>query len=317
MKNKIELNSKKISKVFILLILSSFFLANCKVDQNKKVVVDFKNNSSLDSTFEKQDSSPVYIAIASMTSPRETFTYYGQLINYLSGKLGTPILIKQKKTYEEVNELLKKGLVDFAFICSGAYVELSKEKDVDLLVAPVINDKTYYQAYIISKNSNEINEFKDLENKYFAFTDPLSNTGQRYPMKLLKEMDTNERLFFSKTIYTYAHDISIHMVNTGVVDGASVHSLIYDYIAKAHPESVKNIKIIKKSEWFGIPPVVTPKNLSSGSFDKYRKLFLTINEDTLGKNILKKLKIEKFVIVDDSIYQNVYKLDDYVHRKNN
>ncbi|HEB62287.1 MAG TPA: transporter substrate-binding domain-containing protein [Bacteroidetes bacterium] len=315
MKTIIELINIKMSKIFILLILSSFFLSNCTVDQNKKVVVDFKNNSSLDSTFEKQDSSPVYIAIASMTSPRETFTYYGQLINYISDKLGKPILIKQKKTYEEVNDLLKKGLVDFAFICSGAYVELSRKKDVDLLVVPVINKKTYYQAYIISKNSDEINEFKDLENKYFAFTDPLSNTGHRYPMKLLKEMDTNERLFFSKTIYTYGHDISIHMVNSGVVDGASVHSLIYDYIAEAHPESVKNIKIIKKSEWFGIPPVVTSKKINAESFKRYRELFLSINEDTLGKSILKKLKIEKFVTINDSIYRNVRKLDAYVHGK--
>ena len=134
-------------------------------------------------------------------------------------------------------------------------------------------------------------------------------------MKLLKEMDTNERLFFSKTIYTYGHDISIHMVNSGVVDGASVHSLIYDYIAEAHPESVKNIKIIKKSEWFGIPPVVTSKKINAESFKRYRELFLSINEDTLGKSILKKLKIEKFVTINDSIYRNVRKLDAYVHGK--
>jgi len=229
-------------KIFIPLVLVSFFLTNCGIDHNKKVVVDFKNINSIDSTSEKTDSSPIYIAIASMTSPRETFMYYGQLINYLSDKIGVPILIKQKKTYEEVNELLKMGLVDFAFICSGAYVELSRKKDVNLMVVPVINEKTYYRAYIIVKKSDEIKDFKDLENKYFAFTDPLSNTGHSFPMKLLKDINTNERLFFSKTIYTYGHDISIHMVNQGVVDGASVHSLIYDYIAEAHPESVKNIR---------------------------------------------------------------------------
>ena len=41
-----------------------------------------------------------------MTSPQETFAYYNDLIKYISDKVGYPIFIKQKKTYEEVNEML-------------------------------------------------------------------------------------------------------------------------------------------------------------------------------------------------------------------
>lgn len=302
--------------LFLLLISVGFSIQSCRNNTNQKVVVDFSNPIAKVSKYESENNRPIYIAIASMTSPKETFTYYSQLIEYLSKKLGKTILIKQKKTYKEVNELLKTGKVDFAFICSGAYIDLSQKKDVNLLVAPVINDKTYYQAYIISKNIPSINEFKDLKNKSFAFTDPLSNTGYIYPQKLLKEFDTNKGLFFSKTIYTFGHDISIHMVNRGAIDAASVHSLIFDYITETHPESVKNIKILKKSEWFAMPPVVTPKNLDPELFNKYQQLFLNIHKDTIGKNILDKLKIDKFVIMEDTIYENVRKLKNYVKDKN-
>jgi len=299
--------------IFLFLILLSFLISSCRnKDNDQTVVVDFNDEIAPTLKYENENNRPIYIAIASMTSPRETFTHYSELIEYLSEKLGKTILIKQKKTYDEVNELLKNGEVDFAFICSGAYVGLSQKKDVNLLVAPVINDKTYYQAYIISKKNPTINSFADLKDKSFAFTDPLSNTGYSYPKKLLKELKTNKGLFFSKTIYTYGHDISIHMVNRGVIDGASVHGLIYDFITESHPESVENIKIIKKSEWFAMPPVVTPKQLNSKSFKRYQNLFSNIHNDSIGKSILKKLKIEKFVTMKDSIYNNVRKLKNYV-----
>jgi phosphonate transport system substrate-binding protein len=266
---------------------------------------------------EVDKSGPIYIAIASMTSPRETFIYYNQLIDYLSKKLGRTILIKQKKTYGEVNELLKKGEVDFAFVCSGAYSELSENKEVDLLVAPVINGKTYYQAYIISRNTPEFNSFEDLKDKRFAFTDPLSHTGYMYPRYLLKKRATHERIFFSKTLYTYGHDISIQMVNRGALAGASVHGLIYDYIEDTAPERVENVRVLKKSEWFAMPPVVIPKQLNKELATLYRELFLNIHNDSLGGTILEKLKIEKFVIVEDSIYENVRKLKDDVENENN
>ena len=265
----------------------------------------FSDTVTTSQDYGKDTISPIYIAIASMTSPRETVHYYHDLIDYISKKIGRPIYFKQKQTYEEVNHMLATGEVDFAFICSGAYIEEQPKGDIQILVAPVINHQTYYQAYIITQKNSGINSFKDLHGHRFAFTDPLSNTGCLYPRKQLNRLATNEDQFFSKTIFTYGHDISIQMVNQGIVDAASVHSLIYNYIANTHPELVANIRIIEESELFGMPPVVTPSNLEVKYFQKYRDVFLHIHEDSLGVSILRKLKIEKFVTVNDSIYDNV------------
>ncbi|RLD53925.1 MAG: phosphate/phosphite/phosphonate ABC transporter substrate-binding protein [Bacteroidetes bacterium] len=292
-------------------VLSTFLffgLLSCTNYEKRKVNVDFS-----DTIIQKPNSigdslSPIYIAIASMTSPRETFNYYHDLIDFISKKVGRPIYFKQKKTYKEVNELLETGEVDFAFICSGAYIEEAKHKHVKLLVAPVINEQTYYQAYIIAQKNSAINSFNELEGHSFAYTDPLSNTGYLYPRKHLFNLVTNENIFFSKTIFTNGHDISIQMVNRGIIDASSVHGLIFDYIASVYPERVENIKIIEKSELFGMPPVVTPIDLDNKYFKRYRDIFLSIHEDSVGMEILNKLKIEKFVLVKDSIYDNVRRL---------
>lgn len=296
-----------------LIIILVVFIFSVSCSQNKhEATVDFSETTSESDTSLQKEQKQVYIAIASMTSPKETFKYYNDLIDYISDKVGYPIYIKQKKTYAEVNLLLENSEVDFAFICSGAFVDQYDKGSMKLLVAPEINHKTNYNAYIITQKRSKISEFKDFKSKNFAFTDPLSNTGRLYPLKKVIELGESEKTFFEKSIFTYGHDISIQMVNRDLVDGASVHGLVYNYIANKHPEKVANIKIISKSEQFGIPPVVSPSSLDQNVFEKYQDVFLQLHTDSLGKAILNHLMIDRFVEVNDSIYSNVFELKSYI-----
>jgi len=298
--------------IFLLLVLFGF---SCTNSENNKTVVDFSDTTPAEVNIHHHGTKPVYIAIASMTSPKETYIYYSDLVNYISTKVGHPIYIKQKKTYEEVNMLLENSEIDFAFICSGAFVDEYRVGKIKLLVAPEIDEKSTYHAYIITQKDSDIESFKDFENKSFAFTDPLSNTGRLYPLKELSKTHKKEKDFFMKTIYTYGHDISIQMVNRGIIDGASVHGLIFDYLAINNPEKVENIKIIKRSETFGIPPVVTPATLSQKKTNIYRDIFLNIHKDSTGKKILEKLNIDRFVVVDDTLYNNVFQLKTFINHE--
>lgn len=300
----------KLSKPLVLIAL--VFLLSCTNSSNEKVVVDFTETTTTDMDLVGHDSKEIYIAIASMTSPKETFIYYGDLIKYISEKVGHPIYIKQKKTYEEVNVLLENSEVDFAFICSGAFADNHDNGKIKLLVAPMIDEKITYNAYIISHKDSKIDKFEDFDNNSFAFTDPLSNTGRLYPLKKLSLMDKNEDEFFLKTIYTYGHDISIQMVNRGIIDGASVHGLIFEYLSLYQPEKVENIKVVEKSEPYGIPPVVIPAALSKKCAEAYKNIFLNIHNDSIGKKILDKLNIDKFVVVDDKIYTSVFQLKEFI-----
>jgi phosphonate transport system substrate-binding protein len=293
-----------------LIILLMFFSASCNYVDTESVTVDF--NDTIAKGLENNDEpKAIYIAIASMTSPKETYIYYSELIDYIAMKIDRPIFIQQKKTYEEVNELLKNSDVDFAFICSGAYVADYSSKNQRLLVAPVIEQKMTYQAYIITQKDSKIENFDDFENKSFAFTDPLSSTGRLYPLKKLKNLNKNEQEFFLKTVYTNGHDISIQMVNRGIIDGASVHGLIYDYLAQHHPERVENVKIVERSANYGIPPVVTPASLDQKIFEKYQNVFLDIHNDSIGKNILDNLNIDNYQVVGDTLYRSVFQLKEY------
>lgn len=294
---------------YIYIIFIAIFVSSCISNDNNETI-DF--SSSEDSGSPINTKAKTYIAIASMTSPKETFIYYKDLIEYVSKKLGSKLYLRQKKTYEEVNELLINGEVDFAFICSGAFADIYPTNKVRTLVIPQIEGKNTYNSLIITNKQQNYTSFSDLRNKSFAFTDPLSNTGRFYPLKLLKDLNVKDHDFFINNIYTYGHDNSIQMVNRGIVDGAAVHSLIFKYIKKFHPDRVNNIKIVNKSEDYGMPPIVTPKSLARCKYDQYQNIFLHMHEDSIGRKILINLNIDKFIIPQKGMYKSVMNLKAYI-----
>lgn len=252
---------------------------------------------------ENDSARILYVAVSTMISPLETFNLYKDVIAYISKKVGVPIEFKQRKTYQEVNDLLKENKLDFAFICTGAYLEVRNQAPVEILTVPVVNGKPYYQAYIIVNQESGINNLTDLKGKSFAFTDPLSNTGYSYVVNWLKSLNTTPEKFFGKTIFTYAHDYSIQAVKRKFVDGATVDGLVYEFLNHFQPGEVEGTKIIHKSKEFGIPPFVVQKNLDKNLKEKLRKVMLEMHLDPEGKKLLGRIMIDKFILADNSLYK--------------
>jgi phosphonate transport system substrate-binding protein len=297
---------------YIALCSIIIFHASCynkEAKQNDIIEIDFNDNQKLIESTLLYDTLPtINVAVAAIISPRETFSYYNELFEFISVKIDHQINFKQRKTYQEINDMLNNREVEMAFICSGAYVEEKLRSDIEILAVPVCNGKPMYQAYIITDKSSQIENFKDFQGKSFAFTDPLSNTGKLYADSRLAELNTTAESFFSYTIFSYGHDLSMQLVSKGVVDGATIDGLIYEYRASFFPEHVKNLKVIEKSEDFGIPPIVVPKDLDENLKDELRKTFYSIHKDSTGKKILDLLLIEKFIPGEDKNYDGIRRM---------
>ena len=184
-------------------------------------------------------------------------------------------------------------------------MEARRQFPVEILAVPQIRGKTTYNAYIIVHRASSIRKFEDLQGKSFAFTDPLSNTGRLYAVKRVKELESSPREFFSRIIYTHAHDHSIQAVARHLVDGATVDGLIYDYLEIHAPEKVAELRIIEVSEDFGMPPVVVPAQLDPHLKKRLRHIFLSMHEDPAGQKILQRLMIDRFVPAQDADYNSI------------
>ncbi len=248
---------------------------------------------------------PLRIAVAAMISPEETLSVYQELMDYIAKKLGRPVEMKQRRTYQEVNDMLGTGKLDAAILCSGTYVHAKRQYGVELLAVPVINGTPTYRSYIIVPSSSTAASLEELHRKRFAFTDPLSTSGYLYPVYTLVSQGRQAATFFAKTLFTYSHDNSIEAVAEGVVDGAAVDSLIYDYLQGTNATLVARTRVIHRSPPFGAQPVAAPKNLDQATKRALRDLFLGLDQDPGGREILKKLGVDRFIRGDDSLYDSI------------
>ncbi|WP_224981548.1 substrate-binding domain-containing protein [Geomonas agri] len=251
--------------------------------------------------------------VAAMISPQETIKYYQQIIDYVGKKLGRPVEMVQKHSYDETDKLLERGELKVAFVCSGPYVVDKEKFGAELLVAPQSYGEPFYYAYIIAHRNSTISDLSQLKGKSFAFTDPKSNTGRLVPAYMIgKRFNTTPEKFFGRIIYTKTHDKAIEAVAKKIVDGASVDSLIYNYAASKDPRFTSQTKVIAKSPRYGIPPIVTRKDLDPALKARLRDIFLNMHKDPAGKAILAGIKVDRFVVPKDSDYDSVREMEKWL-----
>lgn len=242
--------------------------------------------------------------------------YYKKFLDYIGNKVGQKVKFIDKENYSEINDMLAAGEIDVAFVCGGPYVDGHKKFGMELLVAPMAYGKTVYYSYIIAHKDSSIKSFENLRGKSFAFTDPLSNSGKLVPTYMLARMQESPKTYFGSYEFTYAHDKSIQAVAEGIVDGAAVDSLIWEYANRISPEFTSKTNIVRKSDPFGIPPVVVRPGMDPSLKKKLRGIFLGVHKDKEGKEILKGMMIDKFVVIDDSNYDSIRKMKRFLENNN-
>ena len=240
-----------------------------------------------------------------MISPKETFDLYRQLLSYLGRRMDKDLEFVQRKTYGEIDELFRRGEIDLAFICSGPYVAGRERFGFESLAVPEVHGSHFYRSYLIVNKASTYHHLEDLRGHTFAFTDPDSNTGKLVPTYWLAEMQERPETFFSRIAYTYSHDNSIMAVARNLVDGATVDGLIWEFYQEKNPIFTAKTRIIKKSEPYGIPPLVASKNLPAESKEHIRKILYSMHQDPEGQKILKELMIDRFIPPQEEWYENL------------
>jgi len=257
---------------------------------------------------------PLRVAIASIVSPQGTLDSYTPLLHYLHAKSGRPVTLVQRRTYQEVNDLIASGEIDMAFVCTRSYVIGHRQFGMELLAAPQVGGKKVYYSYLIVPSDSPYHSIKDLRGKVFAFTDPLSNTGYMYPVALLRQIGESPEHFFARTFFTYSHDNAIRAVAEKLADGAAVDSIVYGYAIERDPTLRERTRVIAQSQPFGMPPVVVSPKIRPQTKAMLQNILLSMDSDPDGRAALDNLGFDKFVLVKDSDYDSVRELEQTMRR---
>ena len=299
-------------KTKIVLGISFILLVACISEPKVKVNLSKTDDSMATDSLAV---SPYKIGVAAMLSPEEALPAYEEIVKYVGAKLDTDIEMLFTKDYAAMNKLTREKKVIAAFVCSGPYVQGHDSWGMQLIVAPSLHGHTSYYSYIIVNKNSRYNNLEDLKGKKFAFTDPKSNTGKLVPTYELLRSGKNPETFFSECIFTGSHDKSIEAVANNLVDGAAVDNLIWEYKNNIDPATTSKTRVIAKFGPFCSPPIVTYPECDERLKNNIKHTLLGMHKDPIGKEILKKILIDSFVVVNDDCYKSVRKMQNWIDKQ--
>lgn len=264
----------------------------------------------------QSDNRPVLrVAVAAMISPEATSSSYNDLLVLLGDKVGRRVVFLQRRTYAEVSALLEKKEVDVAFECAGPYVSDHDRFGIEILAVPVSHGENVYYSYIIAPKDSKVTSLDGLRGGRFAFSDPDSNTGCLVPKYMLAKRGETPASFFGETFFTNSHDNSIKAVAEGLADGASVDSLIWESLDSDGSPLTAGTRIIDKSPPYGIPPIVVHPELDPVLKARLKESLLSLHEDPKAKQLMDRLRIDRFEPGDDRMYDSVREMNRWVSKK--
>jgi len=226
------------------------------------------------------------------------------LEQYLSGQIGRPVSLVKKRTYQEITLMLLSGQLDAAWICGFPYVQYRSQ--LSLLAIPVYNGRPEYQSYLIAGAQNPASSIHDLRGHIHAFSDPNSNSGFLVTRAELAKLRETPESFFADTFFTYGHRNVIRAVSSGLAGSGSVDGYVWDVMSSLEDEMVSHTRVVRKSDWFGFPPVACTRTArNSGTVQSIAQALFRMADEEQGRQILSTLHLDGFAEGDDILFDGI------------
>jgi phosphonate transport system substrate-binding protein len=224
------------------------------------------------------------------------------LQSYLAERLGRPVQLIKRRTYQEITALLLSGQLDAAWVCDDPYVQ--HEDQFALLAVPLYRHEPLYQTYVIVSEGSKAQSFDDIRGTVHAFSDPDSTSGFLVTRSLLALRHTTPAQFFRTFFFTYGHRNVVRAVATGLAESGSIDGYVWDVMREREPELINKTRVVYTSEKLGFPPIVGLKSAQETTAAKaISDAFLQMPTDPLGRQILAILELDGFTKADPDLYR--------------
>lgn len=291
--------------VVVFTTFTIVFLLGCNDTKKKSLQINNIQPSK------KSSQREIRIAMTAAFVSEQGIGVYKEICDYLAERLDRKCEFITGMSYSVVNDMLDTGAIDIGFICGLPYVlkQEFKPPTVKLIVAPVMKASHYKNqpqsfSYVIVGKNSKFDKFTDLKGSTYVYNDEISNSGYNMLRAHLIELgETNG--FFGKIIRSGSHEESIRMVAEKKADASSVASLVFEFDLKKYPKYAKKVKVIETLGPAGIPPVVASSKMPTKLFNSIQNIFIKMDKNPVGRQILDEALIDKFIIVSDNNYDNV------------
>jgi phosphonate transport system substrate-binding protein len=236
---------------------------------------------------------------------------YDQIARYITSKTGIQTEFVSGLAYGTINSMLEDGTMHCGFICGMPYVMLRDRPQpaAQLIVAPVMKADRYqgqpkYFSDLIVRKDSPYQKLQDLKGRTYVYNDEISNSGYNLPRYRLLQLGLTNG-FFGKVLRSGSHEESIRMVAAGEADASFVDSLVLDYDREKHLGHAHEVRVIESVGPAGICPLVASSKMPADLRDRLQQTLATMHEDPEGRKILDEALLSRFVIVDDTNYDDI------------
>nr|WP_274427402.1 PhnD/SsuA/transferrin family substrate-binding protein [Chelativorans sp. YIM 93263] len=226
------------------------------------------------------------------------------LRSYLSVKVGGPVELVMRRTYQEITALLVSGQLHSAWICGYPYVQY--RDSLDLVATPSWQGEPLYQSYLIVPSDRAVEDWLDLRGDIHAFSDPDSNSGLLVTRTLLAEHGMMPDQFFARHFFTYGHRNVIRAVASRLAHSGSVDGYVWEVMRETEPSLVADTRVVRRSEWLGFPPVAAPKSFTGDPrLVRLEEALVSMAGDPDGLKVLELLRLDGFVAAEPSLFDSI------------
>ncbi len=248
-----------------------------------------------------QAPEPVRVGIA------QALPFYGTRVMaawraYLEAGLGREVRFVTRPSHNDILNLLVQQKLDFAWICPSHYTRHGES--LRLLATPVFQGRPRYQILLLvpAYSTPELESLTDLRGQVVGFAEPDTNFGSRLVFLALRGQGLDPEPFFRRIVYTGDHRKVLEAVSMGLVHGGAVVNQAWETFRRQRPELAGRMRVIWRSRWRPLPPVVAAQGVDRALAEAFRRLLLDMDGDPQGRQILDALHFDRFVATGPGLY---------------
>lgn len=175
-------------------------------------------------------------------SQREIVSYedLSVIADDFSKLLKKPVQLYLGKSYEDIIEKMKTGIIDFAFVPALAYTEISN--NYEMVLKFLRNGRGFYRGQVVVLK--DIKDISELKNKNWAFPDKKSASGYLLPKLLFYKIGINPDTFFNYQYEAGSHDKAMELLLKGNVQIATTFEDIRERMKETYPDIFEKTKVL-------------------------------------------------------------------------
>jgi len=231
----------------------------------------------------------------------ELIDRFTPLTEYLSKKMGEPVILEIAKDYQIHIDKTGKDELDIAFIGPAPYVKMVELYGKKPLLARLeINGKPTFQGIIIIKKESSLRNLTDLKGKRFVFGDPESTMGHLVPRFVLLNAGVRVEDLASHMFLSNHNDIALGVL-MGDYDAGAVKEDVFFKFEK------RGLKELARTPEISEHVFVTRSTLQPQKVRALQEALYHLKDNEEGRKVLSTVRdhLTGMVPAADSDYDNL------------